>query len=168
MEALLIRVSQCSSDRRRYVLPGCEIAWGLITVGTYAVKSPQQLYVLRFLLGLLEGTSFVGIQYVLGSWYKATEIGKRTAIFANSAYVGTAFGGYIFSGVLAGMNGYKGMAAWRWAFVVDGVITSESRSFRVLLRETQTLMSSSRDWPVRPDLLPRHSREDHRLLSVEG
>jgi ACS family pantothenate transporter-like MFS transporter len=107
----------------RYVLPGCEIAWGLITVGTYAVKTPKQLYYLRFFLGLLEGTSFVGIQYVLGSWYKATEIGKRTAIFSCSAYVGTAFGGYIFSGVLAGMNGYKGMPAWRWAFVVDGIIT---------------------------------------------
>lgn len=80
---------------------------------------------LRFFLGLLEGTSFVGIQYVLGSWYKSTEIGKRTAIFANSAYVGTAFGGYIFSGVLAGMDGYQGVAAWRWAFAVDGIITSE-------------------------------------------
>jgi ACS family pantothenate transporter-like MFS transporter len=107
----------------RYVLPGCEIAWGLITVGTYAVKTPRRLYYLRFFLGLLEGTSVVGIQYVLGSWYKATEIGKRTAIFTCSAYVGTAFGDYIFSGVLAGMNGYKGTPAWRWAFVVDDIIT---------------------------------------------
>ena len=115
-------------DRDRYVLPGCEIAWGLITVGTYAVKSSKQLYYLHFFLGLLEGTSFVGIQYVLGSWYKSTEIGKRTAIFSCSAYVGTAFGGYIFSAVLAGMNGYKGMPAWRWAFVVDGLITSEYSS----------------------------------------
>jgi MFS transporter, ACS family, pantothenate transporter len=129
---------------RRYVLPACEIAWGLITIGTYKVTSSKQLYVLRFFLGLLEGTSFVGIQYVLGSWYatrsqqdfmtiranridlrryKQTELGKRTAIFANSAYVGTAFGGYIFSGVRASMNGYRGVTAWRWAFVVDGIIT---------------------------------------------
>ncbi|KAK4503955.1 hypothetical protein PRZ48_004870 [Zasmidium cellare] len=107
----------------RYILPGCELLWGLITVFTYKVSHPSQLYPLRFFLGLLEGTSFVGIQYVLGSWYKKNELGKRTAIFACSAYVGTAFGGYIFSGVFAGMNGYQGMAAWRWAFVVDGVIT---------------------------------------------
>lgn len=107
----------------RYVLPGCKIAWGLITVVTYAVKTPKQLCYLRFFLELLEGTSFVGIQYVLGSWYKATEIGKRIAIFSCAAYAGTDFGGYIFLGVLAGMNGYKGLPAWRWAFVVDGVIT---------------------------------------------
>jgi ACS family pantothenate transporter-like MFS transporter len=31
----------------RYVLPGCEIAWGFITVGTYAVKTPKQLYYLH-------------------------------------------------------------------------------------------------------------------------
>ncbi|KAK5118535.1 hypothetical protein LTR85_008000 [Meristemomyces frigidus] len=107
----------------RYVLPACEIAWGLITLGTFKITSVKQLYVLRFFLGVLEGTSFVGIQYVLGSWYKRTELGKRTAIFANSAYVGTAFGGYIFSAVLATMNGYRGVAAWRWAFVIDGIIT---------------------------------------------
>lgn len=97
---------------QRYILPGCEIAWGLITIGTYKVSSPTQLYLLRFFLGLLEGTSFVGIQYVLGSWYKSTELGKRTAIFANSAYIGTAFGGYIFSGVLASMDGYQGASSW--------------------------------------------------------
>ncbi|KAF2772088.1 MFS general substrate transporter [Teratosphaeria nubilosa] len=107
----------------RYVLPACEIAWGLITIGTFKVTSAKQLYVLRFFLGLLEGTSFVGIQYVLGSWYKRTELGKRTAIFTTSSYVGTAFGAYIFSGVWAGMNGYRGCPAWRWAFVVDGIIT---------------------------------------------
>lgn len=107
----------------RYILPGCEFLWGILTLFTYKVTSVQQLYALRFLLGLLEGTSFVGIQYVLGSWYKVTELGKRTAIFACSAYVGTAFGGYIFSSVFASTNGKSRLEAWRWAFVVDGIVT---------------------------------------------
>ncbi|KAF2816704.1 MFS general substrate transporter [Mytilinidion resinicola] len=107
----------------RYWLPGCELAWGLITIGTYKVTSYNQLYPLRFFLGLLEGTSFVGVQYVLGSWYKRTELGKRTAIFACAPYAGTAFGGYIFSGVKASMDGKDGLAAWRWVFIIDGIIT---------------------------------------------
>lgn len=107
----------------RYILPGCELLWGLITLFTYKVSSVKQLHILRFFLGLLEGTSFVGIQYVLGSWYKRTELGKRTAIFACSAYCGTAFGGYIFSSVYSARVGKPGMAAWRWAFIVDGIIT---------------------------------------------
>lgn len=79
----------------------------------------------------------MGIQYVLGSWYKRTELGKRTAIFACTAYVGTAFGGYIFSGVHATMDGLQGLEAWRWNFIVDGTLTGRenaiSASKRLLL-----------------------------------
>ncbi|KAF4310335.1 putative mfs general substrate transporter protein [Botryosphaeria dothidea] len=92
----------------RYLLPGQEFIW---------------LYPLRFFIGLLEGSSFVGIQYVLGSWYKRTEIGKRTAIFACSAYVGTMVSGYIQSGVQASLGGNLGIEPWRWVFIIDGIIT---------------------------------------------
>lgn len=63
------------------------------------------------------------MQYVLGSWYKKTELGKRTAIFSCAAYVGTMISGYLQSAVLAGLNGTNGIAAWRWVFIIDGVIT---------------------------------------------
>lgn len=60
---------------------------------------------------------------MLGCWYKKTELGKRTAIFACAAYVGTMISGYLQSAVLAGLDGENGIAAWRWVFVIDGVIT---------------------------------------------
>ena len=78
-----------SRIRPRVLLPGLEFFWGILTIGTYAVTSPAQLYPLRFFVGFLEASCFVGVQYCLGSWYKKTEIGKRTAIFAISAYAGT-------------------------------------------------------------------------------
>lgn len=65
----------------------------------------------------------MGVQYVLGSWYKKTELGKRTAIFACAAYVGTMISGYLQSAVLAGLDGRNGLAAWRWVFIIDGLIT---------------------------------------------
>ncbi|KAH9221928.1 MFS general substrate transporter [Leptodontidium sp. 2 PMI_412] len=107
----------------RYWLPGCELAWAILTICTYKVTSYNQLYPIRFFIGFLEGSSFVGIQYVLGSWYKRTELGKRTAIFSCSAYVGTMVSGYLQSAVLKGLNGRHGIAAWRWVFIIDGVIT---------------------------------------------
>ncbi|KAI0023053.1 MFS general substrate transporter [Xylariomycetidae sp. FL0641] len=107
----------------RILLPGLEIIWGILTIGTYAVTNVNQLYPLRFVIGLLEGSSFVGIQYVLGSWYKKTELGKRTAIFACAAYVGTMISGYIQSGLLASLDGRNGLPAWRWVFIVDGILT---------------------------------------------
>jgi ACS family pantothenate transporter-like MFS transporter len=69
---------------------------------------------------------------VLGSWYKKTEIGKRTAIFTCSAYVGSAFGGYIQSAVQATLNGHDGLAAWRWVFVIDGVLTIGTALYGVI------------------------------------
>ncbi|EXJ94296.1 hypothetical protein A1O1_02690 [Capronia coronata CBS 617.96] len=116
----------------RYWLPGCEIAWGLITMGTYKISSYNHLYPLRFFLGLFEGSSFVGIQYVLGSWYTKKEIGKRTAIFTCSSYVGTAFGGYIQSAVQATLAGRHGLEAWRWVFIIDGVITVGTALYGVI------------------------------------
>ncbi|KAH9902102.1 MFS general substrate transporter [Xylariomycetidae sp. FL2044] len=107
----------------RYLLPGFELVWGILTIGTYAVTSVNQLYPIRFIIGFLEGSCFVGIQYVLGSWYKKTELGKRTAIFACAAYVGTMISGYLQSAVLASLDGRNGLAAWRWVFIVDGIIT---------------------------------------------
>ncbi|KAL3417533.1 major facilitator superfamily transporter [Phlyctema vagabunda] len=107
----------------RYLLPGCELIWAVLTICTYKVTSYNQLYPIRFFIGLLEGTSFVGMQYVLGSWYKRTELGKRTAIFSCAAYVGTMISGYLQSAVLAGLNGTSGIAAWRWVFIIDGIIT---------------------------------------------
>ncbi|KAH4046803.1 hypothetical protein HBH98_206350 [Parastagonospora nodorum] len=107
----------------RILLPGLELLWGILTIGTTFVTSTHQLYPIRFLIGFLEGSCFVGVQYVLGSWYKRTEIGKRTAIFACAAYVGTMFSGYMQSAMIAGMNGKSGLAAWRWVFIFDGIIT---------------------------------------------
>jgi MFS transporter, ACS family, pantothenate transporter len=57
-----------SRIRPRVLLPGLEFLWGALTIGTYAVTSPSQLYPIRFFVGLLEGSCFVGIQYCLGSW----------------------------------------------------------------------------------------------------
>ncbi|ORY18979.1 hypothetical protein BCR34DRAFT_259239 [Clohesyomyces aquaticus] len=96
----------------RMLLPGLEVAWEILTIGTTSVTSTHQLYPIRFLVGFLEGSCFVGIQYVLGSWYKKTEIGKRTAIFASAAYVGTMVSGYMQSAMIAGMNGRGGLDAW--------------------------------------------------------
>ncbi|KAF2088085.1 MFS general substrate transporter [Saccharata proteae CBS 121410] len=107
----------------RYLLPGQEFIWGILTIATFKVSSYNQLYPLRFFIGFLEGSSFVGVQYVLGSWYKRTEIGKRTAIFACAAYLGTMFSGYIQSGVQASLGGHLGIEPWRWVFIIEGIMT---------------------------------------------
>lgn len=66
--------------------------------------------------------------------YKRSELGKRTAIFACAAYVGTMFGGYIQSGVKASLDGVHGLESWRWvrAVLCDQVFVANRTRFSSL------------------------------------
>ncbi|KAL8280808.1 hypothetical protein RQP46_006812 [Phenoliferia psychrophenolica] len=72
----------------RLWLPGCEFVWGLCTLLLYRVTSAKQIYALRFVIGMLEGSCFVGMHWIFGSWYTRKEIGKRAALFAMVAIFG--------------------------------------------------------------------------------
>ncbi|GJJ11500.1 hypothetical protein Clacol_005733 [Clathrus columnatus] len=69
------------------------------------------IYGIRFLQGLAESSTFVGTHYILGSWYKPGELGKRSGIFTCSGLIGT-----LFSGLLQA-------AVYQWLFIIDSVIT---------------------------------------------
>lgn len=72
---------------------------------------------------MAESSTFVGTHYILGSWYKPSELGKRSAIFTSSGLVGTLFSGVLQAAVYRHLNGNAGRSGWRWLFIVDGAIT---------------------------------------------
>lgn len=69
------------------------------------------------LLNRWRAQNFVGMSYIIGSWYKRHELGKRFAIFACAAYAGSMFSGYIMSAIHATMEGKNGLSGWRWLFM---------------------------------------------------
>jgi len=87
------------------------------------VKNVEQLYAIRFFQGIAEASTFVGTHYILGSWYKTGELGKRSAIFTCSGLVGSLFSGILQAAVYQNLNGIAGRSGWRWLFIIDGVIT---------------------------------------------
>lgn len=99
------------------------MAWGLLTLGTAFVHHPWQIMVIRFFQGIFEASCFVGVQWILGSWYKPEEIGKRTAIFTSSGLIGTLFSGIMQGAIHKSLDGAAGFAGWRWLFVIDSLIT---------------------------------------------
>ncbi|KAK2739618.1 hypothetical protein FQN55_009354 [Onygenales sp. PD_40] len=107
----------------RIFFPIMMLLWGGLTMVTAAVKNPQGIMVIRFFLGLAESTTFVGTHYILGSWYTERELGKRSGIFTASGLAGTMFGGFIQTGIHKSLDGARGMAGWRWLFIIDGLIT---------------------------------------------
>lgn len=105
------------------VLPICEIGWGLGTFGLAWAQNVGTVYAMRFLVGLFEACSFTGVVYVIGSWLKKREIGRRVALFYVAAPLGTMFAGYLQTAAYKGLNGHGGLSGWRWLFIVDALIT---------------------------------------------
>lgn len=55
-------------------------------------------------------------------WYKRSEAQKRFSFFFSSTTLAGAFGGLLASG-LGKMDGVRGLAGWRWVFIIEGIIT---------------------------------------------
>ena len=94
----------------------------------------------RFFLGFVEAAFFPGALFLLTKWYKRSELGLRTAYLSCGSLISNAFGSLMASGVLSGMQGKLGHAAWRsvtlmwelsllthvhfrWLFYIEGALT---------------------------------------------
>lgn len=45
------------------------------------------------------------------------------ALFYNGSLIAGAFGNLIAAGILRGLDGARGISAWRWLYILEGVIT---------------------------------------------
>ncbi|KAF7187151.1 MFS transporter PfmaC [Pseudocercospora fuligena] len=108
--------------RPSYWLPGCLTIWSVFVLGLYKCNTAAQFYVLRLLIGLFESAAWPGIMYVIGAWYRKSELGRRSGLFVMSGVLGQMFSGYLQAALYAGMGGKGGMSAWRWLFIFDFVI----------------------------------------------
>lgn len=104
-------------------LPTCMIVWGIISAATAACQSAGGLYAVRFFLGFVEAAYFPGCLYYLSCWYRRSELGFRTAVLYSGALISGAFSGLISAGVKHGMDGTRGLRAWRWLFIIEGAAT---------------------------------------------
>lgn len=105
------------------LLPSCELIWGLLTLMVIATTNYNGIITVRAFQGAVEGMSYPSINYILGSWYTKEELTKRTAVFCISGTLGTMFGGYIQSGIYDSLHGKGSLPPWKWAFVIDFLIT---------------------------------------------
>ncbi|KAH9924098.1 MFS general substrate transporter [Amylocystis lapponica] len=125
-------------------IPAMEVIWSVLTMSLASAKTFSTVIAIRFLVGLAESTFYPAIQYVIGSWYKPDELGKRACIFHVSVACIECFGRYVqrflqeacggissssprthgkFKGAYDGLNNVHGLAGWKWLFIIDGIIT---------------------------------------------
>ncbi|KAL8638384.1 MAG: hypothetical protein Q9228_004464, partial [Teloschistes exilis] len=104
-------------------LPTVMVIWGIISAATAAAETFGGLIAIRFFLGFVEAAYFPGCLFFLSSWYTRKELGFRTAVLYSGSLMSGAFSGLITAGITSGMDGKRGLRAWRWLFIIEGVIT---------------------------------------------
>ncbi|KAI0179351.1 major facilitator superfamily domain-containing protein [Hypoxylon sp. FL1284] len=95
-------------------LPTCMMLWGVISAATAAVTNFGGLIAVRFFLGFVEAAYFVNTR---------KELGLRTAFLYSGALISGAFSGLMSAGITQNMDGARGLGAWQWLFIIEGVIT---------------------------------------------
>ncbi|KDQ55118.1 hypothetical protein JAAARDRAFT_60080 [Jaapia argillacea MUCL 33604] len=101
----------------------CVIAWGLVSAMTGVTKSFGGIVLCRVFIGLPEAAFYPGAVYLLSRWYTKTELCFRSAILYAGLLMSNAFGALIAAGILSGMEGVRGIRAWRWLFYIEGAVT---------------------------------------------
>ncbi|KAI9925952.1 hypothetical protein ASPWEDRAFT_151570 [Aspergillus wentii DTO 134E9] len=109
--------------RINIVLPLLEAGWGLFTFGCAWAQNLHTIYAMRVFIGICESCSFTGVIYVIGSWYKPQEIGRRVSLFFIASPLGTMFAGYLQAAAYTNLDNSHGLAGWRWLFIICTIIT---------------------------------------------
>ncbi|TFZ34289.1 MFS transporter [Pseudomonas syringae] len=99
------------------------VLWGLVSASTMLVKTPEQFYLVRLLLGICEAGFFPGIILYLTYWFPSTRRGKVTGQFMFAIPVAGIIGGPISGWIMSSMNGVHELEGWQWMFLIEGLPT---------------------------------------------
>ena len=94
-------------------IPAVEVTWAVLTMLLAKCSTAQQVYAVRFLVGLFESAFYPGMQYIIGSWYRSDELAKRSCIFHASGALANMFSGYLMAAVF-NLDGKGGLKGWQW------------------------------------------------------
>ncbi|KAH7034785.1 major facilitator superfamily domain-containing protein [Microdochium trichocladiopsis] len=97
-------------------------SWGVVILGAGFSRHWTDVVVCRLLLGLFEAGFFPGSVYLISCWYTRYEIQKRLAVFYSINILAVGFGSILAYGIMQ-LNGKGGYLAWRWIFIINGLMT---------------------------------------------
>ncbi|KAJ0319039.1 hypothetical protein Brms1b_004014 [Colletotrichum noveboracense] len=104
-------------------LPACELIWGVLTCCLSVVTSSKQVYGLRFLIGLFEGTAWPGYFTLISQWYMPHEVALRMSLYNIAQPAGAMLSGAMQGALSTNFEGVAGRSGWRWAFIINGACT---------------------------------------------
>jgi len=96
------------------------VSWGILAMLGGCVRSVAQLYVARFLLGLMEAGFFPGILLYLTYWFRQREQAQAIALFMAALPI-TSIVGAPVSGFILDHVHWLGTSSWRWLLILEGL-----------------------------------------------
>ncbi|HWZ97659.1 MAG TPA: MFS transporter [Candidatus Dormibacteraeota bacterium] len=96
------------------------IVWGVIALMMGLVHSVQQLYVLRFLLGLAEGGYFPGVALYLTYWFRQREQAQCIALFLTGLPASNIIGAPLSGWILDHIH-WMHLSSWRWLLILEAL-----------------------------------------------
>lgn len=116
--------------------------WAVVSACTGLVQNFTGLVICRFFLGITEAPFYPGATYMLSIFYTRKEVASRIAILYCAQILATGFSGLIAAGVFAGMDDLRGLAGWRWLFILEGAVTGFVAIFGFFLLPNEPLTTS--------------------------
>ncbi|EXJ82260.1 hypothetical protein A1O3_06073 [Capronia epimyces CBS 606.96] len=96
--------------------------WGIVLACHAAIQNRQGYYAVRFILGMMEAGFFPGVMCQMAFWYRTEEYGKPVMwLFAISQAAGVV--GSLLCYGISYMDGIRGLSAWRWVYLLEGLAT---------------------------------------------
>lgn len=102
----------------RVWIAGILIVWGALALWMGLVHSVQQLYVLRFFLGVAEGGYFPGVALYLTYWFRQREQAQCIAMFLTGLPASNIIGGPISGWILEHVHWLQ-WPSWRWLLMLE-------------------------------------------------
>ncbi|KAK1962674.1 major facilitator superfamily transporter [Colletotrichum sublineola] len=138
------------------------LVWAVVSGCTALVQNYGGLVACRFFLGITEAPFYPGATYMLSIFYTRKEVASRIAVLYCAQILATGLSSLIAAGIFAGMGGLKGLAGWRWLFIVEGAATAVVAIFGFWLLPNTPLTTR---WLTERERELAHSRMEKDKLS---
>jgi MFS family permease len=96
------------------------ILWGLLSAAGAFIRTEEEFYAQRLLLGAAEAGFFPGVILYLTTWFPSTIRARIFAVFLTAIPVAGLIGGPLSGYILEHASG-AGLQAWQWLFLLEGL-----------------------------------------------
>jgi D-galactonate transporter len=97
------------------------LLWGLVSASTLFVRTPNQFYIARFMLGVFEAGLFPGIILYLTFWFPPERRARVVSLFMTATVVSGMISGPVSGWILHNLNDFHGLMGWQWLYLLEGL-----------------------------------------------